>query len=351
METVTKTIKISPETAVKLWKHTKDAKVSPIGQITIETKTDIRIQEIVGKGLCILIKGTKQNTIQAIDKIINLKNEIDNKNTKIKKISLDIDNRDIGFVIGCGGKTIKIIAERTGCDISTTRGNEHKPAQVHIQGDNVAKIERAKELVWGAANEALRRRREVENFNIHISPPHCFVEIDPKDIGFVIGYGGSTIQMIAERTNCFLKPESTTTSQPAKIYIEGPNKMCVENAKQFIFKVAQESYKRRMIIKPTVIPPEKFHPMDAILPAGAITDGIECHDSENNCSKIVKFDTIKKKYIEKTTKINENKVSEFVIINETNENEQDEEDIYEDDDEDDDEDEDNDNETNMQRWY
>jgi len=337
METFTKTIKITPECAIKLWKHQTEKNLSPVSIITLKTKTDIFIQDVVGKGLCLIIKGLKPNVLQAIDQIINLKNDIDNKNTKIKKISLDIDNRDIGFVIGCGGKTIKLISERTGCELSTTRGNEHTPAKVHIQGDNIAKIERAKELVWGAANEALRRRKEVESFNLHISP-RCFVEIEPRDIGFVIGFGGKTIQMIAERTGCFLNHERATGNKPAKIYIEGPNQMCVENAKQFIFDVAQESYKRRMIIKPTVIPSGKFNPMDAILPAGALTDGIECYDKINDCIKIIKFDTKTNKYIEKPKLHNiiETQELEFEVISENTT-----------DDEDDDDDEDEEDEVNV----
>jgi polyribonucleotide nucleotidyltransferase len=130
------------------------------------------------------------------------------------------------------------------------------------------------------------------------------ISIEQADISFVIGKGGSTINMIGNKTGCLVKGYRAKGLNPAKVVIIGPNQRAVENAKQFVFHVANEARTRRIQEHLKLpIPIKKVNPMDKFLPAGALTEGIECIDHATGSIKLVKFNTKTHKYVDKSVTI------------------------------------------------
>jgi polyribonucleotide nucleotidyltransferase len=111
---------------------------------------DIKIEGITQDIMTIALEKAKRSRMQILDYMAEVlpTHRPDIAENAPRIVTIQVDPKKLGEVIGSSGKTIKAIIEQTKVDI-----NIEDSGQIHIASANVEMIERAKELIFSIVTE------------------------------------------------------------------------------------------------------------------------------------------------------------------------------------------------------
>lgn len=120
-------------------------------------------------------------------------------------LTLTVQKRDVGKIIGKGGAKIRELQELSGARINVNReGSSNYEADVNIYGEHSAR-EKAKELILSLVNDDYQTSKQQQNGSNCRMSGHEEVYVPDQFIGKIIGKGGSNIKSMQENSGAQIK--------------------------------------------------------------------------------------------------------------------------------------------------